>query len=384
MTEKLRICLDGRSLHLAGGTGVRTYAGVLAAAVPGAGCLLEVLEEGADRGRARRWAAAAFGRVVRAPVVAPGVRDGGDGFRVAQVRFDLRRGFLPLGDGDPPDVMHWTYPMPLRFLGVPNVYTVHDLIPLLHPSLTPVSPGRTRRLLAGLRRSGAELVTVSEASRREIVGLGWPAERVTNTYQAVQPGVPAPDLVAGVLGRLGLVGGGYFLHVGTVERRKNVGRLIDAHGASGVSAPLVLVGPEGWRASEELRPGARIVRVPWVDRETLSALIVGARAVLAPSLAEGFGLAIAEALALGTPVLTSLGGATEEVAGGAALLVDPLEVRAIAGGIAALDADAGLRGRLMSDGRRRALLFSLRAYAGRMEVFYDGLVRRPAGFSRRT
>ena len=134
----MRVCLDGRSGRLALGTGVATYAGVLEAALPLAGCVGEVLVEGADRGRMRRWLRALGGGAWVAPLSGR-ERAGGDLFRTAQVEFDLRRRFAGVRDGDPPDVMHWTYPMPLRFLGVPNVYTVHDLIPLLHPALTPVS-----------------------------------------------------------------------------------------------------------------------------------------------------------------------------------------------------------------------------------------------------
>lgn len=369
-------------MRLRDGTGVATYASVLAATLPLAGCEAELLAGDERDGRARRWARAAFETGARdVPAAGDGVRDGGDLYRTAQVRLDMRRGLLTVRDrAAAPDVMHWTYPLPLRFAGAPNVYTVHDLIPLLHPGLTPVSRGRTARLLRRIGREAAHVVTVSEASRREIIAtLGWDPARVTNTWQAVAAGAPSPAEVAAALGRLGLAPGGYLLHVGTVEPRKNVARLVEAHLASGVSAPLVLAGPDGWRAAEQLAAGGPgVVRLAWVERATLLALIRGARAVVAPSLAEGFGLAVAEAMTLGAPVLTSAGGATAEVAGGAALLVDPRDVRAIAEGLRALDGDAALRADLAGRGLARAAAFAPAAYAGRLREVYARVAGAPS------
>ena len=105
-----------------------------------------------------------------------------------------------------------------------------------------------------------------------------------------------------------------------------------------------------------------------------SGVIAGARALLFPSLAEGFGLPIAEAMALGTPVMTSTGGATEEVARSAALLVDPLSLDAMARAIARLDNDAALRTSLAAAGRERARDFSLESFAERLQALHEGLI----------
>ena len=262
----------------------------------------------------------------------------------------------------------------MAFRGVPNIYTVHDLIPLLHPALTGITGPRMRRLLGQLRRHAAHLVTVSEASRSEIIReLGWPPERVTNTYQAVADTAPPPDVVADSLATLGLQPGGYVLQAGTVEPRKNVRRAVEAHRASGLAVPLVVAGPDGWNAAAEWQglaglPGVR--RLPWVDRPTLLALIAGARIVLAPSLAEGFGLMVAEAMAFGVPVLTSDQGATAEIAGGAAMLANPRDVGALAAALRALDTDPALRAGLRAKGLRRAAMFSPDAYAARLRALY--------------
>ena len=383
------------------GTGVSTYASVLADCVSQAGLESELLIDagsgsGAARSRLRRWLAAAVPGARRAELAAAGqaagharLRVAEDVFRTAQVHFDLHRRLLPIRGGQPPAAMHWTYPLPLRFVGVPNLYTVHDLIPLLKPELTPISGRRVGRILRCILDSGAHLVTVSETSRREIIAtLGAPAERVTNTYQAVDfpaDAMAGDEEVARSLHRVGrLRPGGYFLHAGTVEPRKNLARLIAAYRASGITTPLVLAGPDGWRAAEVLLPAKdllregipvlknapSVLRAPWLERRTLVSLIRGAKAVLQPSLAEGFGLPVAEAMALGTPTMTSRGGATEEVAGGAALLVDPLDGAEMAEALRALDREAGLRGSLVARGLRRAALFSMEAYAARLRALY--------------
>ena len=372
----MKVCVDGRIAGQPGGTGVATYATALAAAIPLAGYGLEVLTASpANRGRAARWLQALRTGERPVPANGDGVRRAGDAFQVAQVHFDLRRRYLPVADrAAPPALMHWAYPLPMAFRGVPNIYTVHDLIPLLHPALTGIAGPRMRRLLGQLRRHAAHLVTVSEASRSEIIReLGWPPERVTNTYQAVADTAPPPDVVADSLATLGLQPGGYVLQAGTVEPRKNVRRAVEAHRASGLAVPLVVAGPDGWNAAAEWQglagaPGVR--RLPWVDRPTLLALIAGARIVLAPSLAEGFGLMVAEAMAFGVPVLTSDQGATAEIAGGAAMLANPRDVGALAAALRALDADPALRAGLRAKGLRRAALFSPDAYAARLRALY--------------
>ena len=323
-----------------------------------------------------------------------------DVFRRAQVHFDIYRRYLSLRADTPPSLVHWSYPLPIRLAGVPNVYSVLDLIPLLHPGLTPIRQARSRHMLDRLRHEAAHLVTISETSRREIITtLGWPADRVTNTYLPVEPPAwtaqQAAAARAGAAESVGVVEQDYFLHVGTVERRKNIARLIDAYRLSGTCRALVLAGPDGWRAAEEMAgaadllvaPGAaarqavgtkRVIRVDWMARESLLGLIQGAAGLLAPSLAEGFGLPAVEAMALGTPALTSDAGACAEVAGAGALLVDPHDVRRLAAALAALDGDAGLRASLAQSGLARARAFSTATYAARLSDIYDAVLARHA------
>ena len=199
---------------------------------------------------------------------------------------------------------------------------------------------------------------------------------MTNTYQAVVTGEPGVEDIARVLGGLGLVSGEYYLHVGTVERRKNVGRLIAAHRASGVVAPLVLAGPEGWGAATELKDGfgGRAGGLDGADG------FVG----VDPGGAGGVGAFFGGGVRVGDRGVDGVGrtGADEcgwgdgGGAGGSAVLVDPLEVWSIAEGLRALDGDAGLRARLVGAGLVRARLFSVEAYAGRLAALYARVLDR--------
>ncbi|WP_156678428.1 glycosyltransferase family 4 protein [Sphingomonas profundi] len=369
-----RIAMDARMLG-EGGTGVSTYARSLAAAlVRIADAPLVVRSDGARRARLLRALPPGARRLV------PGGGHGGiseglvgrDIFRVAQVHFDLYGRPLPLRAPGPPGIMHWTYPVPLRLLGWRNVYTVHDAIPLDQPDLTPINVRRHARLLRAIMRDAAAIVTVSDDARGAIAAAtGCDPAFVANCAQPVilpcEPPPPPAEFAPG----------SYFLFCGSIEPRKNLARLAAAHRASGTALPLLIAGPDGWRAEEVTAAiaagGGHVVRLPYQGRDALIGLVAHARALLFPSLAEGFGLPVAEAMALGTAVMTSAGGALAETAGGAALLVDPQDIAAMAGAIADLGRNDALVADLAERGRVRAADFSLDRFAARLRRFYDGL-----------
>jgi glycosyltransferase involved in cell wall biosynthesis len=216
------------------------------------------------------------------------------------------------------DVLHCTtFRGPTR-ARVPTVLTVHDLAILRYPEVFPLWHRLYGR--AGLRRvlrSADAIVAVSEFTKAETVELaGVAAERV----RVVPNGV---DAVFGTDGPS--AEGDYVLAVATLEPRKNLSRVVEAADLAGIE--LRVVGARGWGGVEV---GGWVGEVP--DAE-LASLYRGARCVVYPSLYEGFGLPVLEAMACGTPVVTSSGTSTEEVAGDAAVLVDPLYVASIAGGI---------------------------------------------------
>jgi glycosyltransferase involved in cell wall biosynthesis len=386
----VRVCIDGRMLDVKGGTGVATYASVLHRCLMRAGvtpeCLFDHVEGDPGRGqrlRAKRWLAAVDHRPRTGTAERPGRWSVPDVFREAQVYFDLHGRLLPVRCPSPPEVMHWTYPVPLFMEGARNIYTVHDLIPLLQPELTDIRPNRHRKLLHAIVQQASHVVTVSMRSRLDLIELlGCAEDFVSNTWQAVltplqrDPALPR-----------GLRPGQYLLYCGSIEPRKNLSRLIEAYRAARAAStaslrPLVIAGPDGWRASEIralIGDDPWIVELPWVERPALIGLIRQARALLFPSLAEGFGLPVAEAMTLGTPVMTTGLGALAEVAGDAALLIDPLDHEALRDAIMQLDGDDVLCRRLRAAGFDQARQFSAHAYGERLQRLYASVMARPEG-----
>jgi glycosyltransferase involved in cell wall biosynthesis len=253
------------------------------------------------------------------------------------------------------DVLHCpTFRGPVR-ARTPVVVTVHDLAILRHPETFPAWHRAYGRF--GLRttvRAADAVVALSEHTRSETEELlGVPAERiriVPNGVDAVfEPDGPAAD-------------GDYVLAVATLEPRKNLARAVEAAALAGVE--LRVVGAPGWGG----------VAVPgwagFVSDEELARLYRGARCIVYPSLYEGFGLPIIEAMSCGTPVVTSRGGATEETAGGAAVLVDPLDPRSIASGI---DEAASRRDELVAKGSQHARRFTWANAADAVEALWREL-----------
>jgi glycosyltransferase involved in cell wall biosynthesis len=250
------------------------------------------------------------------------------------------------------------------------VTTVHDLVPLRLPALVPARHRwAVRCLLGGALRRARRIIAVSEATRAELLArYRLTPARVVVVPEAAGPefAPPAAGVVAATRARYGLARP-YVLFVGFLEPKKNLGALLEAvarlrrRGAWG-STELVVVGAPGWGP----RPAARVralglegaVRcVGPAPEADLPALYAGALAFAFPSLWEGFGLPVLEAMAAGTPVLAADRGALPEVTAGAALLVEPAP-DPLAAGLERLLADAGLRERLRAAGLARAAQFS--------------------------
>lgn len=309
-----------------------------------------------------------------------------DLFAVAHRHFEIYGRFLTVRVDDPPELMHWTYPVPVALAGARNVYTLHDLVPLRLPFTTLDVKRTYAGIVARCVERAAHVCTVSEASRRDILEQ-FPAAagKLTNCFQAsAMPdsatAQPAEADARALEGVFGLPARGYFLFFGAVEPKKNVGRLLEAYLELQTSTPLVIVGARAWQSEGELRllssagaldrSGGRVLQLEYLPRALLLKLIRSARAVVFPSLYEGFGLPVLEAMQLGAPVLTSNAASLPEVAGEAAVYVDPYSVPSIVEGLRGLDADQDLRERLARAGLARAGFFSVPRYLARLESMY--------------
>jgi glycosyltransferase involved in cell wall biosynthesis len=230
---------------------------------------------------------------------------------------------------------------------------VHDLTFLVHPEcFEPRLHRYLARVVPRSLRRAHHILADSHATQRDLTRLlGVPAERISVIYPGVdEQFCPLPaSASAPVRRRLGLPDT-FLLFVGTLEPRKNLVRLLEALHRLPNAPPLVLAGRRGWlydevfAAVERLHLHERVCWLDFVEDTDLPALYNLAEAFIYPSLYEGFGLPVAEALACGTPVVTSRLASLPEVAGDAAILVDPFDSAAIAAGIQqALDAGEHFR-----------------------------------------
>ncbi|MFP5256747.1 MAG: glycosyltransferase family 4 protein [Acidimicrobiia bacterium] len=266
----------------------------------------------------------------------------------------LRRPVVERATG-PVDLVHATAHV-ASASRAPWVATVHDLHFLHEPGhFTRRGISVFRRFLALTRAEAALVLCPSEATRRDCEAAGIIPARLRVVPWASRVAPVADEALAEVRRTYGLDRPFVFFS-GTVEPRKNLGRLLEAFERLGpIEADLVLAGPEGWR--EDL-PATRARRLGFVPRLHLHALYAAADVVCYPSLREGFGLPVLEAMAQGAAVVTSATTATAEVAGDAGVLVDPLDVDEIAGALDRLLRDPAERRRLGAAARARAATFT--------------------------
>jgi len=234
---------------------------------------------------------------------------------------------------------------------VPLVVTVHDVGVLRRPAaFNRWTRGYSRFYVPRVVRAAERVIAVSDFTKRELIDvLGVPEERV----RVVPNGVGQPFVADGDRAE-----GEYVLAVGTVEPRKNLPRLAQATRAAGLE--LRVAGARGWGDVRVNGDGDGVRFLGFVPDEELAALYRGALCFTYPSLYEGFGIPVLEALACGAPVVTSSGTAMAEVADGAAVLVDPTDAESIAAGIG----EAISRGdELARLGPARAAAFSWRSAA---------------------
>jgi glycosyltransferase involved in cell wall biosynthesis len=273
-----------------------------------------------------------------------------------------------------------------RLSKIPVVATILDAIPLVHPEWVSKGLRTFRMMFRNTARSAEQIITISEYSKADIAHyFGIPPERISVTYLGVNPiySQPvAPEIRRAVLQRHGLEPG-FFLFVGSIQPRKNVTRIIEAHRMLPMqtqkSCPMVIVGRRGG-GSEDILPELHALQARGCGRwlndvtdEELHALLQSARALVYPSLYEGFGLPVLEGFAAGLPVISSNTTSIPEVAADAAMLVDPERTEEIAAAMQRLAEDDALAADLAERGRKRVKEFSWAACARQTLDVYRNL-----------
>jgi glycosyltransferase involved in cell wall biosynthesis len=266
---------------------------------------------------------------------------------------------------------------------VPTVLTVHDMIFKLFPEhQKPLNYWYLNATMPMYCRRAHAIITVSESSKRDIVArYGIAPEKVTVVYESA-----APEFSHGSQAVMEHARRRYFLperfliHVGTIEPRKNLRRLIEALNLlreRGLDIPLVIVGAKGWlydelfRRVEELNAGDDIRFLGYVPAVDLPALYGAATAAVMPSVYEGFGLPVLEAMASGTPVISSDTSSLPELGGEAAFYFDPYDVEGMASAIRDVWTDADLRADMSQRGLEQASSFSWERAADETTRVYE-------------
>ncbi len=289
------------------------------------------------------------------------------------------------------DLFHGTLNVTPLACPVPSVVTVHDLAFIRFPH-TFRSYNRTYLDLAtrvSVRRA-SRILAVSEHTKREVAGLlGVDPDRIIVTPNAARSHFrpPEPAALAAFRARRGLPER-YVLYVGTLEPRKNLTTLLEAYAriASATQAPLLIGGGKGWlyqpifERLDAIGLRDRVQFVGYIDEDELPLWYAAATVFVFPSIYEGFGMPPLEAMACGTPVITSNTSSLPEVVGDAGLMVAPYDIDALAGAIKNALGDADLRAELRERGFQRVRQFAWRTSAERTLAAYEqaGLTA-PAG-----
>jgi glycosyltransferase involved in cell wall biosynthesis len=285
------------------------------------------------------------------------------------------------------ELFHATEHLLLPLRSVPAVLTVHDLIfrhlPEHHKPLNRWYLNLTMPLYC---RRATHIIAVSEHTRRDLISTyDLVPAKITVIHEAADARFrpQSAQAMATVRARYGLPGR-YLFFVGTIEPRKNLTHLLTAFEAvyaDGLTDGLVIVGRKGWLYSDffarlEGSPARDAVHFPgYVPDGDLPPICAGAQALVLPSLYEGFGLPVLEAMACGTPVVASNASSIPEVGGDAVLYFDPTDVEAMTETVRRLLRDPGLQGEVRARGLAQAARFSWKRAASETAAVYDAIFK---------
>jgi alpha-1,3-rhamnosyl/mannosyltransferase len=255
--------------------------------------------------------------------------------------------------------------------------TIYDMTCILMPELHPKANLEAERNFGQTTSRADGLIAISEATREDAVRvLGIAPEKIDVIYPGIPHAYFSPDksLVDAAKNKYGL-GRPYVLFVGTIEPRKNVDLLLDAFESlpTGLREhyELVIAGPTGWASGHTLARLRHVRYLGYVPEALMPGLTAGAAIFAYPSLYEGFGFPVAQAMAAGAPVITSNVSSMPEIAGDAALLVDPKSQNELHHALCRLMTSDGLRAALIAAGRRRAECFHWEDCAKKSLAFFE-------------
>jgi glycosyltransferase involved in cell wall biosynthesis len=287
------------------------------------------------------------------------------------------------------DVFHCTHLSPLTVANLPRVTTIHDIVPLIRPELVSNQLVLVfAELLKSNLRSSTKIIAVSQATKDDLVRYCQvPAEKITVVYEAARAEFQpvSAELARPILNKIGLFSDKmdlpYFVFVGNIEPKKNVKRLLLAFQQFSLrdrrGCKLIMVGSAAWGFDDvkdlmaEMIAAEILIHPGYLPTNQLPALFSHAQALMLPSLIEGFGLPVLEAMACGCPVITSDIPCIREIAGDAAIKVDPLSIEDICQAITTIADDESLRANLSQLGLAQNKLFSWKRCAQETLAVYQ-------------
>ncbi len=293
------------------------------------------------------------------------------------------------------DVVHGpNYLVPFRKNEFSTVVTIHDLVAFLFPDTVPKKYSIYMKfLLRNIVRYTDRIIVNANSTKTDLINiLAVPNKKISVIYEGIDTGVfyPRDDISKDKIRMKFDISDDFILHVGNLEPRKNFKGIVDSFlkirqkkGFKGLK--LVLAGQRGWlykgilKEIKEKRLGDSIIFTGYVGKDDLPALYSAARLFLFPSFYEGFGLPVLEAMACGTPVITSRCSSLPEVAGDAAILVDPRNINDITNAIERLLKDNTLRGTYINKGFKRVKEFTWEKTAKEVLEVYNELLSYRAG-----
>lgn len=305
-----------------------------------------------------------------------------DVFHMANRMFALTKRLTKIKPTEKPDIFHLTTPWPVKIPGVKTVVTIHDLIPLKIPFTTLDFKKYFYYLFKQASESADLILAVSEHTKKDIVDIyGIPEDKIKVTYQSYRASKEVlDDDAATYLKAQKLTPEKYILFVGNIEPKKNLKQLIQAMAYVKKGYKLAVVGRKAWMHEGQLKGLKNFLQkdeyvfLDYVPEYELGMLYKNATCLVMPSLYEGFGLPVLEAMQHDCPVICSNRSSLPEVAGDAAIYIDPYQFGEIRDAINSLIEHPNKRAEMIKKGRERVAFFSPDNYAQRLAKAYEGLV----------